>query len=92
MREDVQCGKITDVIQPNPVNHRTTLLYIGDERAGLENQREHKYSYPSVCTQCTIYRQQNLKSQLFRIPTPHIFIFSFWPFKLDTTWNMMFGS
>ena len=57
MREDVQCGKITDVIQPNPVNHRTTLLYIGDERAELENQREHKYSYPSVCTQCTICLQ-----------------------------------
>ena len=57
MREDVQCGKITDVIQPNPVNHRTTLLYIGDERAELENQREHKYSYPSVCTQCKIFLQ-----------------------------------
>ena len=55
MREDVQCGKITDVIQPNPVNHRTTLLYTGDERAELENQREHKYSYPSVCTQCTFF-------------------------------------
>lgn len=57
MREDVQCGKITDVIQPNPVNHRTTLLYTGDERAELENQREHKYSYPSVCTQCTFFLQ-----------------------------------
>ena len=65
MREDVQCGKITDVIQPNPVNHRTTLLYTGDERAELENQREHKYSYPSVCTQCTLfYRQQNLRIRL----------------------------
>ena len=73
MREDVQCGKITDVIQPNPVNHRTTLLYTGDERAELENQREHKYSYPSVCTQCTFfYREQNLKSQLLRIQTPPI--------------------
>ena len=74
MREDVQCGKITDVIQPNPVNHRTTLLYIGDERAELENQREHKYSYPSVCTHFSVrfsYRRQNLKSQLLRSPKTH---------------------
>ena len=65
MREDVQCGKITDVIQPNPVNHRTTLLYAGDERAGLENQREHKYSYPSVCTQCIIFTGNKIQKANF---------------------------